>query len=148
MLVGSFSSFLFLVHAEVLGSKYTNPRPFRVNAGAIHSYVLVSDDRTKYLSELGTGDKVMVVDRVGNCRSVVVGRSKVERRPIVLITAKANGQSGAILLQYAETVSLVSGDGSVRAVTEIKPGDMVKAMVSEQKGRHFGTAVDEDIRES
>ncbi len=148
MLVGSFSSFLFLVHAEVFGSKYTSPRPFRVNAGAINSYVLGSADRTKYLSELSAGDKVTVVDRAGNSRTVVVGRSKVERRPLVLITAKANGQSGAVLLQYAETVSLVSSDGSIRAVTEIKPGDMVKAMVSEQKGRHFGTAVDEDIRES
>lgn len=148
MLVGSFSSFLFLVHAEVFGSKYTSPRPFRVNAGAIHSYVLAYADKTKYLSELSAGDKVTVVDRAGNSRTVIVGRSKVERRPLVLITAKANGQSGAVLLQYAETVSLVSSDGSIKAVTEIKPGDMIKAMVSEQKGRHFGTAVDEDIRES
>ncbi|MEM0097257.1 MAG: 3-dehydroquinate synthase II [Conexivisphaerales archaeon] len=148
MLVGSFSSFLFLVHAEVFGSKYTSPRPFRVNAGAVNSYILAYADRTKYLSELSAGDKVMVVDKAGNSRVVVVGRSKVERRPLVLITAKASGQNGAVLLQYAETVSLVSGDGNIRAVTEIKPGDVVKAMVSEQKGRHFGTAVDEDIRES
>ncbi len=147
MLIGSFSSFLFLVHAEVFGSKYTNPRPFRVNAGAINSYVLAPDNRTKYLSELGAGERVLVVDRAGNSRPVVVGRSKVERRPLVLITAKANNQNGAILLQYAETVSLVSSDGSVKAVTEIKPGDMIKAMVSEQRGRHFGTAVDEEIRE-
>lgn len=148
MLVGSFSSFLFLVHAEVFGSKYTSPRPFRVNAGAVHSYVLAEMNRTKYLSELGAGDKVLVVDRGGNSRTVVVGRSKVERRPLVLITARVKGQSGAVLLQYAETVSLIGGDGSIKAVTEIKPGDVVKAMVSEQSGRHFGTAVSEEIRES
>jgi len=148
MLVGSFSSFLFLVHAEVFGSKYTSPRPFRVNAGAVHSYVLTEMNRTKYLSELGAGDKVLVVDRNGNSRTVVVGRSKVERRPLVLITARVKGQNGAVLLQYAETVSLVGGDGSIKAVTEIKPGDTVKAMVSEQSGRHFGTAVNEEIRES
>ncbi|MFN3621983.1 MAG: 3-dehydroquinate synthase II, partial [Nitrososphaerales archaeon] len=38
LLVGSRSNFLFLVHNESLGSKFTAPRPFRVNAGSVSSY--------------------------------------------------------------------------------------------------------------
>jgi len=34
MLIGSRSNFLFLVHNESVGSSFTSPRPFRVNAGA------------------------------------------------------------------------------------------------------------------
>lgn len=33
-------------------------RPFRVNAGPVHSYALLADGSTKYLSELAAGDQV------------------------------------------------------------------------------------------
>ena len=36
MLIGNKSNFLFLVHNESVGSSFTSPRPFRVNAGAVH----------------------------------------------------------------------------------------------------------------
>ncbi len=36
MLIGNRSNFLFLVHNESVGSSFTSPRPFRVNAGAVH----------------------------------------------------------------------------------------------------------------
>ncbi|MDQ3719099.1 MAG: 3-dehydroquinate synthase II, partial [Thermoproteota archaeon] len=36
MLIGSKSNFLFLVHNESVGSSFTSPRPFRVNAGAVY----------------------------------------------------------------------------------------------------------------
>ena len=38
MLIGNRSNFLFLVHNESVGSSFTSPRPFRVNAGAVHCY--------------------------------------------------------------------------------------------------------------
>jgi len=148
MLVGSFSSFLFLVHAEVFASKYTSPRPFRVNAGAVHSYILVDQEKTMYLSEIKSGDKVLVSDYKGNARIVFVGRSKLERRPMVLIMAESEGLFGTVILQYAETVSLVREDGKPIAVTEIKEGDKILAMTSEPAGRHFGLKVKEEIKES
>ena len=52
MLIGSRSNFLFLVHNESVGSSFTSPRPFRVNAGAVHCYTLSPDGTTNYLSEL------------------------------------------------------------------------------------------------
>ena len=48
---------MFLVHNESVGSSFTSPRPFRVNAGAVHCYTLSPDGNTKYLSELETGKK-------------------------------------------------------------------------------------------
>lgn len=32
-------------------------RPFRINAGPVHSYALLGDGSTKYLSELCAGDQ-------------------------------------------------------------------------------------------
>ena len=60
MLIGSRSNFLFLVHNESVGSSFTSPRPFRVNAGAVHCYTLGTDGTTKYLSEVETGTEVLV----------------------------------------------------------------------------------------
>lgn len=57
-LLGSFARGLFLVHSECLSSEYIRARPFRVNAGAIHSYVMRSEDKTGYLSELASGQEV------------------------------------------------------------------------------------------
>lgn len=39
LLVGSYAAGLLLVHSEVEDTGYINARPFRVNAGAVHSYV-------------------------------------------------------------------------------------------------------------
>ncbi|MFQ6025450.1 MAG: 3-dehydroquinate synthase II, partial [Nitrosopumilaceae archaeon] len=88
MLVGSRSNFLFLVHNESVGSSFTSPRPFRVNAGAVHCYTVSPDGTTKYLSELETGSEVLVLDSKGRARRATVGRSKIERRPMLMIKAK------------------------------------------------------------
>src|SRR5919107_1961582 len=47
MLIGNKSNFLFLVHNESIGSSFTSPRPFRVNAGAVHCYTITPDGTTK-----------------------------------------------------------------------------------------------------
>jgi len=56
MLVGNGSDALFLVHSESIHNPYVSPRPFRVNAGAVHAYTLTNDNKTKYLSEIEAGD--------------------------------------------------------------------------------------------
>ena len=42
-LIGSAANALMLVHGETLESAFVPPRPFRVNAGAVHAYVLMAD---------------------------------------------------------------------------------------------------------
>ncbi len=68
MLVGNGSAGMFLVCAENVPNPYVLPRPFRVNAGAVHSYCRVPGGRTAYLSELVAGAGVLLVDDTGGER--------------------------------------------------------------------------------
>jgi len=142
ILVGCQSSGLFLVQAEVHESPYVETRPFRVNAGPISLYTLSSPARTRYLSELKAGDEVLVVDREGKVRSTNVARIKIEWRPMVLVEAECGGKRIKTIVQNAETLRLVTEEGS-KSIAELKPGDKLLAHVVEG-GRHFGTLVKEE----
>jgi 3-dehydroquinate synthase II len=146
LLVGNFSHFLFLVQAETRCSPYVAPRPFRVNAGALHAYVRVPEGRTRYLSELESGQAVLVTDEQGHTQSAVVGRAKIERRPLLLVSATCEGVEGSIVVQNAETIRLAGPGGEARSVASLAPGDQVLVMLDEA-GRHFGTKVQETIWE-
>ncbi len=145
MLVGSYSNCLFLVQSESEENGYVASRPFRVNASAVHAYIKVPGGRTRYLSELSSGDSVVVCGRDGRSRAVSIGRCKNELRPMLMVDAEFNDRRYSIVLQNAETVKLVTKDGAV-SVTALRPGDKVLAEVTEG-GRHFGMAVQETITE-
>lgn len=147
MLIGSRANFMFLIHNESVGSAFTSPRPFRVNAGAVHCYTLMPDGNTKYLSEIEAGDEVLIVDTRGKARRVAVGRSKVETRPMRLIKAVVDGEVGSIIVQNAETIRFVGSDGKLLPVTEVKKGNKILAYAKTASGRHFGMEVDEYIVE-
>lgn len=147
MLVGNFSGFLFLVQAETQVNPYVAPRPFRVNAGAVHSYVKVPGGRTRYLCELQSGDPILIVHAQGTTQTATVGRAKVERRPLLLVEAGCEGMIGSVLLQNAETIRLTGLNGEARSVAQLSVGDTVLVAL-EAMGRHFGRQVDETIRES
>ena len=146
-LVGSRSNFFFLIHNESVGSSFTSPRPFRVNAGAVHSYTLMPDGKTKYLSELQSGERVLIVNHEGRGSIATIGRIKIERRPLRLVKAEVDGEVGTVLVQNAETIRFVGVDGGVIAVTELKPQDKIFVHVGQTQGRHFGQTVDEFILE-
>ena len=146
MLVGSMSRGLFFVHAETAESPYVASRPFRVNAGAVHAYVRTPDGGTKYLSELQSGDEVQVVDTEGNTREAIVGRVKIEKRPMFRVQAETEeGDRIETLLQNAETIKVATSEGR-KAVTDLEAGDELKVFY-EDTARHFGEAVDESIIE-
>ena len=147
MLVGSRSNFMLLVHNESVGSSFTSPRPFRVNAGAVYCYTITPDGNTRYLSEIESGTEVWVVNKEGQSRRAVVGRSKIETRPLRLIRAEIEGESGTVILQNAETIRLIKPDGKLLSVTEVKVGDQVLGFAKRASGRHFGMEVDEYIVE-
>ncbi len=147
MLIGSRSNFMILVHNESVGSSFTSPRPFRVNAGAVYCYTIAPDGKTRYLSEIESGSEVWVVNREGAARRAVVGRSKIETRPLRLIRAEIDGETGTVILQNAETIRLMTKDGRLLSVTEIKVGDEVLGYTKPASGRHFGIEVDEYIVE-
>ena len=146
MLIGSQSSCLFLVQSESEENGYVAARPFRVNAGAVHAYIMMPDGKTKYLSELGAGDDILIVNRDGTAKVGSIGRCKNELRPMVIVSVIHNKQEYTTVLQNAETVKLVTPGGSL-SVSELKKGDEVLVLLGEG-GRHFGMSVKEKIRES
>jgi 3-dehydroquinate synthase II len=146
MLVGNTSSGFLLVHAETLENPYVAPRPFRVNAGAVHAYILMPGGKTSYLSDLKVGDRVLVTDSCGQAKEETVGRVKIERRPLLLVEAESCGSRMSVVLQNAETIRLVGEDGGAISVVSLEPGDRVLGYTAEG-GRHFGVAVKEQIVE-
>jgi 3-dehydroquinate synthase II len=144
MLIGSRSNFLFLVHNESVGSSFTSPRPFRVNAGAVHCYTLSPKGTTNYLSEVETGSEVLIINSKGKARRATVGRSKIERRPMLMIKASVDGEIGGIIAQDAETIRFVKPNGQLVSVTHLKKGDTVMVYSKAATGRHFGMEVDDE----
>ena len=141
-LIGSAANALMLVHGETLESDFVPPRPFRVNAGAVHAYVLMADGTTKYLSELIAGDSVAVCNSSGIVRSAIIGRMKIESRPFLLIrySHPESGITGQIFLQQAETVRLISPLGDMPSVTSVEVGDNLIGLIG-SSARHIGQNV-------
>ncbi|MHC4476167.1 MAG: 3-dehydroquinate synthase II [Planctomycetota bacterium] len=146
MLVGNTASGFFLIHSESIDNPYVASRPFRVNAGAVHAYTLVAGGKTKYLADLKAGDEVLLVNAQGKSQIAYLGRNKIEKRPMMLIEAEAEGTAISLVMQNAETIRLVEPDGKAISVTTLKPGDNVLAHI-ETAGRHFGIQVDETLIE-
>jgi 3-dehydroquinate synthase II len=148
MLVGNSSAGMFLVCAENVPNPYVLPRPFRVNAGGVHSYCRLPGGRTAYLSELASGSEVLLVNGAGEGETATVGRIKVERRPLLLVRAVSpSGASHSVILQNAETIRLAGAGGAAVSVATLREGDEV-LLAEEAAGRHFGVAVEETIREN
>ena len=145
MLIGSQSSCLFLVCSESFESEYVNARPFRVNAGAVHSYILCPDGKTKYLSEIVSGNELLSRTPDGTLRTVNVGRVKIEVRPMLYIEVKAGGKYYSVILQNAETIRMGTPVGAV-SVSDLALGDLVYVRL-ENVGRHFGHPIAETICE-
>ena len=160
MLVGSSAACLFFICSEHAKSEFTNPRPFRVNAGAIHSYIQLPGGITAYLSELSAGALLLSCKADGATRTVAAGRIKIERRPMLLISAEIRGAAeaaetaentsgcpvrGSVIVQNAETIRLLTPKGPI-SVAELSVGDTVLVKTG-SGGRHFGTPVDETVRE-
>lgn len=146
MLVGNSAGFTFLVNAETEKNEYVASRPFRINAGAVHSYGMMPGDTTAYLEELQAGREVLIVDHQGKTSTAIVGRCKTERRPMLHITAQIGERQGSVFLQNAETIRLVLADGTPKSVVSLAVGDAILCHL-DTAGRHFGMRISEDIAE-
>jgi 3-dehydroquinate synthase II len=146
MLIGNASDAFFLVQSESEENPYVAARPFRVNAGPVHAYVLGPDGKTKYLSELEAGDEVMIVDHNGNTEIANVGRCKIEKRPLILVVAEGGNKQISTILQNAETIRLVQPGGKSISVVSLKEGTEILVR-NEAGGRHFGMKIEETLQE-
>ncbi|WP_440712344.1 3-dehydroquinate synthase II family protein [Gordonia sp. FQ] len=142
-LIGSFASGMFLSCSETHPLPYMPTRPFRWNAGAVHSYVLTPGNRTRYVSELRAGQPILAIRTDGSVREVRIGRVKIERRPLISITAEsAEGKTVNVIAQDDWHVRLLGPGGSVNNVTELKPGDVLLGYVPTE-ARHVGLPITE-----
>ncbi|WP_019972182.1 3-dehydroquinate synthase II family protein [Mycobacterium sp. 141] len=142
-LIGSFASGMFLSCSETHPLPYMPTRPFRWNAGAVHSYVLVPGNRTRYVSELRAGQPILAVRSDGTAREVRIGRVKIERRPLLSITATApDGATVNVITQDDWHVRLLGPGGTVNNVTELKAGDRLLGCVP-LESRHVGLPITE-----
>ena len=147
MIVGSSSKSMILVHGETVESEFVPTRPFRVNAGASNSYIMMADGSTSYLSELKMGDEVLVVNSKGESRTCVTGRVKIEKRPFILFRWKnENDNEAGVLLQQAETVRLISESRGLVSVTELVPGMKLLGW-NGGAGRHVGQTISAEVDE-
>ncbi|RKT56463.1 3-dehydroquinate synthase II family protein [Saccharothrix australiensis] len=148
ILVGSYSSGFILCCSETHPLPYMPTRPFRVNAGALHSYVLGPDNRTNYLSELRSGSTVLAVDSDGRTRKLTVGRAKLESRPVLTVTARSpEGVAVSLTAQDDWHVRVLGPGGKVRNVTELRPGDELLGYLATEQ-RHVGLPIGEFCKES
>lgn len=146
MLVGSTSSGGIFVCSETHYLPYMNLRPFRVNAGAVHSYIWMPNDIAEYLTDLQTGSQVLCVNIRGETRILTVGRVKSEVRPLLLIKGIVGDVELNVIVQDDWHIRLMGADYQPKNATQIKPGDQLLAYLSEP-GRHVGIKVQETILE-
>lgn len=147
MIIGSTSEGGILVSSETHFLPYMDLRPFRVNAGAVHSYILCPDNKNRYLSELKAGEMVLVVNSKGESRAVSIGRVKIEKRPMLLIKAVSDsGVEVNTIVQDDWHIRIISEGGSVKNSVLLKEGDKVMGYTMES-GRHLGVKIDETIVE-
>jgi 3-dehydroquinate synthase II/3-amino-4-hydroxybenzoic acid synthase len=146
MIVGSTANGGLVLSSETHFLPYMDLRPFRVNAGAVHSYIWAPGDKTAYITELEGGKKVLVVDTDGNTREVTVGRVKTEIRPLLKVEAEVNGIRVNAMVQDDWHIRIFGGEGQPLNASQIKEGDELLVYLS-PGARHVGIKIDELLQE-
>ncbi|BCB79570.1 hypothetical protein Pflav_059800 [Phytohabitans flavus] len=147
ILVGSRAKGMVLCVSETHPLPYMPTRPFRVNAGAIMSYTLADPTHTRYLSELSAGDSVLAVGADGRTRHAIVGRVKIETRPLLSIDAVSDeGEPVNVIVQDDWHVRILGPGAAVLNSTALQPGDRILGYLP-QRERHVGYPIDEFCHE-
>ena len=145
VLVGNTGHGYALLLAECQPSETYPPRPFRVNAGAIHQYLLLGEDQTCYLSDIKPGMKLMVWKADGTYRLVAIGRVKVEKRKLARVVFDLSDCEISVTVQESDSIRFLSSDKAIQ-MTKLNIGNEV--LVCEDKpGRHIGERIEEYIKE-
>ena len=123
-----------------------NTRPFRVNAGAIHSYIWTPNEMTSYISELKAGSRVLCFDDKGNTRDVYVGRVKIEIRPLLKIESIINDVTVNTIVQDDWHIRMMKHSGGVINLNNIVKGTELIGYIG-TSARHVGVPIEEHIVE-
>ncbi len=143
VMVGNTAQGCFVVMSESRHTSNYPPRTFRVNCGALHQYIYLEDQKTKYLSEVAPGDKVLVVSQNGD-RLVSIGRVKIEKRELVRLETERNIST---TLQLADSVYVKGEEDNQIEVMSIDEGCLISVFLADSIARHKGDAIEEEISE-
>lgn len=144
VMVGNTGHGYILLLSENIATETYPARPFRVNAGALHQYLLLEGEETCYLSELMPGDSVPVYSR-DTKRTVSVGRVKIERRNLLRIECKVDDKVISCTVQTSDSIHFLGEDNPIDAPS-LKVGDKISCVI-DQPGRHLGKRKEEYIDE-
>lgn len=146
LLIGNTGHGYMLILAENRTTDTYPARTFRVNAGAIHQYIVTGDGTTSYLSEIKAGQALPIYREDGSYREIAVGRVKIEQRPLLRIVAKIKNKEISVTIQEGDSTHLLGRDQSEREGISLSKGD--KILVSpDTPGRHLGKKIEEYIIE-
>lgn len=127
MLVGDSGDALLLVHSRSVECASDAPRPFRIDAGDARACVFLPGGKTKPLSELTADEEALVVAHDGSAQRAIVGRVRIERRPLLRVEAEAGGTPVTLILDDAETSRLVRPGGAAVSVRGLGKGSGILA---------------------
>lgn len=97
--------------------------PFRMDVGGSGTFVLMDGFRRRCLMQLRSGESVLLADRSGRVRTVVVGRIRQERQPLVRIHARApSGQTAEAVVRPADDVYLLGDNDECLSTAQLTPG--------------------------
>ncbi|MDQ6969957.1 MAG: 3-dehydroquinate synthase II [Mariprofundus sp.] len=145
VLVGNTGHGYALLLSEGMATATYPPRPFRVNAGAIHQYLRLADDKVCYLSDIKAGMLVPVFRSDGRSRLVALGRVKVEKRPMLRVCLDIAGVPVSVTIQQSDSIRFAAQEDSI-SMPKLKVNDAVFCYL-DQPGRHIGERIEEYISE-
>ena len=148
ILVGSYSSGFVLCCSETHPLPYMPTRPFRVNAGALHSYTLGPDNRTSYLSELRLRQRP-AGGRRRRPHPAGRGRPGQARVPAAARPSRTHAEDGRLvnlIVQDDWHVRVLGPGGTVLNVTELRTGDELLGYLATDQ-RHVGLPIGEFCKE-
>ncbi|WP_058308820.1 3-dehydroquinate synthase II [Gracilibacillus massiliensis] len=146
ILLGNTGHGYLFVLAENRTTDTYPARPFRINSGAIHHYVVKEASKTAYLAELKPGDKITVLNANGETRQVALGRVKIEKRPLMRVVTRIANIEVSATLQEADSVHLLASNYKEKQAISLVEGDRVLVQL-DQPGRHLGEKIEEEIIE-
>ena len=68
-----------------------------LNCMQVHAYTVCPNNQTAYLAELQSGKEVLIVNASGQQKTAIVGRVKIETRPLVSMLHSTSCKSNTAL---------------------------------------------------
>ncbi|KFG94350.1 3-dehydroquinate synthase [Burkholderia paludis] len=122
VLAGASATGLLLVAAGAARAP-GRPLAFGIDAGSAESFVFCGGDRTRQLSRLRSGERILTVDPAGDTRAIVVGRVRIESAPLVALhTRSASGANVRVVMRGDGAVRVRTDDGACVGLADVAPG--------------------------